>query len=355
MEMPRPGVRLDRLVDALEVVKGLLGGGPFTYDGEYHRARRRDEPSAPRCSSRGRACSSAARATGCCGSRREHADGWNTCWVWTPDAYAERLRRARRRVHARRPRSGDDVAHARALRAVRRGRARSRAPLRAVARAVAAGRARRRRPRDVPRPAASSAPSTRCARRSASGRRSASTRWCSAWARCRSRCRRPTTSSCCSTRAPAAERGPIRTVRSGRRRGDQLAAAAQDAAAFALGGAAPHAVLDAVERARTRGTRPAPGSSTQMCWADSTPRPSDGKNSVGLAPRQRACSIHAYSSGVSSTITSPFDGALRLALVGSTIGATSLVSSRAPALIQPLTNTQTFGTARAPDFVFACS
>ena len=21
----------------------------------------------------------------------EHADGWNTCWVWTPDAYRERL------------------------------------------------------------------------------------------------------------------------------------------------------------------------------------------------------------------------------------------------------------------------
>ena len=39
MEMPRPGERLDRLVDALEVVKGLLGGGPFTYDGAHHRAR----------------------------------------------------------------------------------------------------------------------------------------------------------------------------------------------------------------------------------------------------------------------------------------------------------------------------
>src|SRR5947209_5116614 len=42
-----------------------------------------------------------------------------------------------------------------------------------------------------------------------------------------------------------------------------------------------------------------------MCWADSTPRPSDGKNSAGAAPRQRASSIHAYSSGVSSTITFP--------------------------------------------------
>src|SRR5204862_297556 len=38
MEMPRPGERLDRLVDALEVVKGLLGGGPFTYEGVHHSA-----------------------------------------------------------------------------------------------------------------------------------------------------------------------------------------------------------------------------------------------------------------------------------------------------------------------------
>ena len=70
---------------------GLLGGGPLTYDGRYHRARRRREPPARAASAAARACSSAARATGCCGSSREHADGWNTCWAWTPDAYRERL------------------------------------------------------------------------------------------------------------------------------------------------------------------------------------------------------------------------------------------------------------------------
>src|SRR4051794_25637939 len=37
MKMPPPGERLDRLTEALEVVRGLLGGGPFTYEGMYHR------------------------------------------------------------------------------------------------------------------------------------------------------------------------------------------------------------------------------------------------------------------------------------------------------------------------------
>ncbi len=90
-EMPRPGERLDRLVDALEVVKGLLGGGPFTYEGDHHRAHgATNQPSAvqsprPRVFVGGkgdRLLRLAAR----------HADGWNTCWVWTPAAYEERRR-----------------------------------------------------------------------------------------------------------------------------------------------------------------------------------------------------------------------------------------------------------------------
>ncbi len=90
MTMPRPGERLDRLVDAVEVVKHLLGGGPCTYDGRYHRAHdATNRPAAvqhprPRVFVGGkgdRLLRLAAR----------HADGWNTCWVWTPDAYAERV------------------------------------------------------------------------------------------------------------------------------------------------------------------------------------------------------------------------------------------------------------------------
>jgi alkanesulfonate monooxygenase SsuD/methylene tetrahydromethanopterin reductase-like flavin-dependent oxidoreductase (luciferase family) len=89
--MPRPGLRLDRLVDALEVVKGLLGGGPFSYEGEYHRARAATNlPAAvqrprPRVFVGGKGDQLLRLAA-------EHADGWNTCWVWTPDAYAQRRR-----------------------------------------------------------------------------------------------------------------------------------------------------------------------------------------------------------------------------------------------------------------------
>jgi alkanesulfonate monooxygenase SsuD/methylene tetrahydromethanopterin reductase-like flavin-dependent oxidoreductase (luciferase family) len=91
MEMPAPRERLDRLVDALAVTKGLLGGGPFTYDGVHHRAfdacnlpAAVQEPR-PRVFVGGkgdRLLSIAAR----------HADGWNTCWVWSTDAYRERVR-----------------------------------------------------------------------------------------------------------------------------------------------------------------------------------------------------------------------------------------------------------------------
>jgi alkanesulfonate monooxygenase SsuD/methylene tetrahydromethanopterin reductase-like flavin-dependent oxidoreductase (luciferase family) len=91
MDMPRPGARLDRLVDALEVVKGLLGGGPFTYVGAHHSARDAvNRPAAvqqprPRVFVGGKGDRLLRLAA-------QHADGWNTCWVWTPDAYAERLR-----------------------------------------------------------------------------------------------------------------------------------------------------------------------------------------------------------------------------------------------------------------------
>ena len=90
MAMPAPGERLARLRDAVAVLRGLLGGGPCTYDGRFHRADdARDQPAALQ------------RPTppivvGGKGDRllrlvAELADGWNTCWVWTPDAYRERL------------------------------------------------------------------------------------------------------------------------------------------------------------------------------------------------------------------------------------------------------------------------
>jgi alkanesulfonate monooxygenase SsuD/methylene tetrahydromethanopterin reductase-like flavin-dependent oxidoreductase (luciferase family) len=90
LPMPAPGRRLARLAEALAVVKGLLPGEPFTFDGRFHRAdRARSQPPAvqqprPRVFVGGK------------GDRllrlvADRADGWNTCWTWTPDAYRERV------------------------------------------------------------------------------------------------------------------------------------------------------------------------------------------------------------------------------------------------------------------------
>ena len=90
MMMPGPRERLARLGEAVDVLRGLLGGGPFTFDGRYHRAfAAQNEPA------------SVQRPTppiivGGKGDRllalvAERADGWNTCWTWTPAAYRERL------------------------------------------------------------------------------------------------------------------------------------------------------------------------------------------------------------------------------------------------------------------------
>jgi probable F420-dependent oxidoreductase len=90
MEMPRPGIRLARLRDAIEVVRGLLGGGPFTYEGSYHRAHAaHNEPAAlqrptPPIIVGG-------KGDRLLGLVAELADGWNTCWAWTHEAYVERV------------------------------------------------------------------------------------------------------------------------------------------------------------------------------------------------------------------------------------------------------------------------
>ena len=88
--MPAPRERLDRLREAIDVVTGLLGGGPLDYDGRFQRAAGAvNLPPAvqsprPRVFAGGK------------GDRllqlvAERADGWNTCWVWTPDDYRQRL------------------------------------------------------------------------------------------------------------------------------------------------------------------------------------------------------------------------------------------------------------------------
>ncbi len=92
MDFPPPGVRLERLAEAVSIVTAMLApdGGPVTFEGKFHRAAEaRNLPPAvqqPR----------PPVFVGGKGDRLirlavELADGWNTCWAWTPEQYRGRL------------------------------------------------------------------------------------------------------------------------------------------------------------------------------------------------------------------------------------------------------------------------
>ncbi len=90
MAMPPPGERIDRLREALTVVGGLLGGEPLTFAGRFHSAAGAVLEPPPVQTPRpplfvGGKGDRVLRAA------VDLADGWNACWVWTPDAYRERL------------------------------------------------------------------------------------------------------------------------------------------------------------------------------------------------------------------------------------------------------------------------
>lgn len=84
------GIRLERLEEAIDVVDGMFGGGPFSYDGTYYRTT--DARCLPTPFQRPRPPiwlgGKGNRLIDLCARK---ADGWNTVWVWTPEAYKERL------------------------------------------------------------------------------------------------------------------------------------------------------------------------------------------------------------------------------------------------------------------------
>lgn len=88
--MPSPGDRLRRLRECTEIIDGLLGGEPLDYDGEFfHVEGAKVAPPAqqqprPPVFIGGKGDRLIATAVAC-------SDGWNTCWVWTPADYRERL------------------------------------------------------------------------------------------------------------------------------------------------------------------------------------------------------------------------------------------------------------------------
>ncbi|MEX0663404.1 MAG: TIGR03619 family F420-dependent LLM class oxidoreductase [Acidimicrobiia bacterium] len=90
MPMPPPGVRVRRLREATELICALLTGGAVTHHGEFFHAEGAALDPTPL---------QAPRPPVFIGGKGDKvlatvaavADGWNTCWVWTPDAYRERL------------------------------------------------------------------------------------------------------------------------------------------------------------------------------------------------------------------------------------------------------------------------
>jgi alkanesulfonate monooxygenase SsuD/methylene tetrahydromethanopterin reductase-like flavin-dependent oxidoreductase (luciferase family) len=88
-ELPTPGERLKGLEEALIILDGLLGGGPMTFAGSHHRAEAAANHPAAVQSPR------PPLIVGGKGDRllaliARRADGWNTCWAWTPEDWAER-------------------------------------------------------------------------------------------------------------------------------------------------------------------------------------------------------------------------------------------------------------------------
>jgi probable F420-dependent oxidoreductase len=84
-----PGVRLAHLEESVQVVRGMFGGGPFSFDGRYERADK------ARCQPRPMQRPAPPVWVGGKGDRLidlagRLADGWNTAWIWTPKAWAER-------------------------------------------------------------------------------------------------------------------------------------------------------------------------------------------------------------------------------------------------------------------------
>ena len=89
LTLERPGARLDRLAEALQVVRGMFGGGPFTFDGRYERA------TGARCQPGPVQQPHPPLWVGGKGDRllrvvARQADGWNAAWIWTADAWRER-------------------------------------------------------------------------------------------------------------------------------------------------------------------------------------------------------------------------------------------------------------------------
>ena len=88
MPMPPPGERVARLAEALQIVRPLLHEGHVVFHGRHHRAH---ATNAPRPVQDRVPVFVGGKGDRVLRTIARHADGWNTCWAWTPSAYRERL------------------------------------------------------------------------------------------------------------------------------------------------------------------------------------------------------------------------------------------------------------------------
>lgn len=89
LTLERPGVRLARLAETVQVLRGMWEGGPFTFRGVHATAldawclpRPLQRPHPP--------VWLGGRGDRLLGVAAAHADGWNTAWTQTPEAYRRR-------------------------------------------------------------------------------------------------------------------------------------------------------------------------------------------------------------------------------------------------------------------------
>ncbi len=92
LTMEKPGDRLAHLAESVQVVRGMFGGGPFSFDGRFERADK------ARCQPRPTQRPAPPIWVGGKGDRLidlagAYADGWNTAWIWTPEDWAARAAR----------------------------------------------------------------------------------------------------------------------------------------------------------------------------------------------------------------------------------------------------------------------
>lgn len=84
-----PGERVSRLAEAVQIVSGMMSGGPFDFHGKHYAVH--DAINLPVAAERPRL------VVGGKGDRvvriaARYADSFNSVWAWTPEAFAERLR-----------------------------------------------------------------------------------------------------------------------------------------------------------------------------------------------------------------------------------------------------------------------